>query len=159
MQSEGTGDDPVRQRLDALVERLRRDLEGVAEIKEQDDGWFWAVVVRPGQAGRLGFSWLCQGDSSGIVLGVDAGGVTWELDRSVGKLDLMEAIIDALLRGDATAVFASGRCELTVTLGDGAEEVQSNRDFPSGCLPLPGWARRGRRVDYEPYGLSAPSGS
>ncbi|MFJ9523766.1 hypothetical protein ACIRPK_36800 [Kitasatospora sp. NPDC101801] len=155
MQNEGTGGNPVRRRLETLVERLKRDLDGVAEIKQRDDGWFWDVVVRPGYAGPLGFSWLCQGDSADIVFGVDAGGVRWELGRSVEELDLMETIIDALLRGDATAVFASGRCEMTITLGNGSKEVQSNRDFPSGCLPLPGWSRWGRRVDYEPYGPSA----
>ncbi|MFD7989283.1 hypothetical protein ACFV4M_38720 [Kitasatospora indigofera] len=152
MQNEVTGGDPVRRRLDALVERLRRDLDGVAEIKERDDGWFFDVVVRPRYAGPLGFSWLCQGDSADIVLGVDAGGVRWELGPSAEELDLMEAIIDAVLSGDATAVFASGRCEVTVTLGDGSKEVQSNHDLPSGCLPLPGWSRWGRHVDYEPYG-------
>ncbi|WP_407915594.1 hypothetical protein [Kitasatospora sp. NE20-6] len=155
MQNEGTDGDPVRRRLNTLVGWLKQDLEGIAEIEQRDDGWFWDVVVRPGRAGPLGFSWLYQGDSADIVLGVDAGGVRWELGRSVEELDLMGAIIDALLTGDVTAVFAPGRCEVTVTLGDGSKEVQSSRDFPSGCLPLPGWSRWGRRVDYGPYCPSA----
>ncbi|MFJ3792667.1 hypothetical protein [Kitasatospora sp. NPDC090091] len=147
--------DPVRHRLNALVERLRQELDGVAEIKERDDGWFRDVAVRPERAGPLGFSWLVPGDSADIVLGVEAGGARWELGRSVEELDLMAALVDALLAGHATAVFAPGRCEVTVSLADGTKEVQSRRDLPSGCLPLPVWSRRGRGVDHEPYRPSA----
>ncbi|MCG6494096.1 hypothetical protein [Kitasatospora sp. A2-31] len=154
MPNEEVDGDPLRRRLTTMVERLRQELDGVAEIEERDDGWFWDVSVRPESAGPLGFSWLVPGDSADIVFAVEAGGVSWELGRSVEQVDLMAAMVDALLAGRATAVFGRGRCEVTVTLADGTEQVQSNRDLPTGCLPLPGWSRRGRRIDYEPYGPS-----
>ncbi|MFG2825075.1 hypothetical protein ACGFX4_37315 [Kitasatospora sp. NPDC048365] len=151
MQHDETDIDPVRRRLEALVERLRRDLDGVAEIEEKDDGWFWSVFVRPGHEGPLGFWWLAAGDPADIVLGVDAGHVRWELGGSEEDMVFVEEIVAALLRGDATAVFASGRCEVTVTLGDGSSEVETSHESPASLLPLPGWTRWGRRVDYVPY--------
>ncbi|MFD0345391.1 hypothetical protein ACFQ0M_03445 [Kitasatospora aburaviensis] len=151
MQHEESDGDPVRRRLDTLVERLRQDLDGVAGVEERDDGWFWDVAVRPERAGPLGFSWLVPGGSAGIVLGVDAGGVRWELGRSVEELDLMAAIVDALLAGDATAVFASGRCEVTVALADGSKECRA-----TAPLRLPAASRVVTLgATYEPYNPSA----
>lgn len=151
MQHDETDIDPVRRRLGALVGRLRRDFDGVAEVEEKDDGWFWSVHVRPAHAGPLGFWWLAAGDPADIVLGVDVGCVGRELGGSEEDVLFVEEIVDALLRGGATAVLAPGRCQVTLTLADGRREVESRHQVPSGCLPLPRWTRWGRRVDYAPY--------
>ncbi len=36
-------------------------------------------------------------------------------------------------------------------LADGSQERTSTGKGLRGCLPVPGWKRRARRVDYLPY--------
>jgi hypothetical protein len=90
----------------------------------------------------------------GAELMVHAGhnGGRWELDRSEEDVAFIEQTVRAVLAGRVVEIFAPGRSHVVITLADGTVHRETGYD---GCLaalvPLPGWKRFGRRVEYRAY--------
>ncbi len=89
----------------------------------------------------------------GESLQIEAGhvGGRWELDRTMEDVDFIEQVVRAVAAGRVVEVFGPGRSRVEVTFPDGTQAVETGGVSPRGCLPSPGWVRRGRRVNYAPY--------
>lgn len=119
----------------------------MADVRRDDPlPGLWVV---PARAGACDVCWFDFG-SGDIILEVGGGG-RWELSRTVEHAAFVEEIVDAVVAGRVVEVFAASRSSVTVTLSDGTVGRTTVNEGPIGCLPLPGWTRWGRRLQYMPY--------
>ncbi|TFV53405.1 hypothetical protein [Blastococcus sp. TF02A-35] len=140
--------------LVALEERLCVELSGVATVERGDflqgGGSYWEI--RPANPRSLVVHWLEWGGE--IILqagGYDLGG-RWELERTPGNVEFIEAVVRAVAAGRAVETKAVARSRVEVVLADGTVAQDTGYE---GCasvlLPLPGWTRWGRTTRYEAY--------
>ncbi len=107
----------------------------------------------------LGVSWTdffpveSPDSASAGALQVEAGhlGGLWELGRDAEDLAFLVDLVHSVVACRVVEVFGLARSRVEVTLSDGTVAVETGGVGPAGCLPVPGWVRRGRRVSYAPY--------
>lgn len=149
--------DRVSTRLNLFLDDLRTELDEAVSVGVGDrDGWR-AVDITPGRAGALAVSWTdfyLMGDGSpGDALQVEAGhqGGRWELGRDEEDLVFLIDLVRSVIAGRVVEVFGPARSRVEVTPSDGTRTVEVGARAPVGCLPVPGWMRLRRRVQYKPY--------
>lgn len=149
-------DDEVQRRLTLLREDVTRACAGLATVATSEASGMRFVDVAPIAPGALGFHWIEFRSESGSVeaLQVEAGhhGGRWELDATVEDVEFIWDVARAVIAGRVVETFGPGRSRVDVTLLNGELVRETGADAPRGCLPIPGWIRRGRTVAYEPYG-------
>ncbi len=138
--------DAIRQRLEALAEQMEQDLAGFAEVRRSEPHF---VELTPRNERAVGVIWFDTGDELQVETVGERGG-RWELGRTEADAAFVEEVVRAVVAGRVTEVFAPNRSAVTVTFADGSADTETGYG-PGGLLPLPGWRRRGRRVQYEPY--------
>ena len=80
------------------------------------------------------------------------GGAVFEgLPRDLGGVDLVEAIVDAVVDGRVRELVGAGRSRVEVTMADGVVTHVTTYSGWHGLLPAPGWRRTARVVDHFPY--------
>lgn len=144
--------DEIGERLVRLADELRRELGDRAIVTSDDEhpehhAVAWEVV--PVNPESLSVHWMDFGKSLQIEAGHVGG--RWELDRTMEDVDFIDRIVHAVADGMVVEVFGPGRSRVEVAFPDGTQTVEIGGVAPKGCLPVPGWARRGRRVNYAPY--------
>lgn len=73
----------------------------------------------------------------------------WELPRNLDAVKRIEDTVDAVVAGRVVQLFRWGRSSTVVTFSDGQSETSTwYRGLP---IPLPGWRRFARRVNYLPW--------
>ncbi len=107
-----------------------------------------SVAITPPK-GACPLYWIDMGDE--LIFGAGEGDCRWELDKATPDLEFIQLVADAVVAGRVWEVFGPARSRLTVHLPDGTKERTSQASAPRGCLPIPGWARRGRQLAYRPY--------
>ena len=149
--------DQATARLNLFIAELRSELGEAVLIQVHDrDGWR-AVDLTPTRTGALAVWWtdfyLTGDGSTGDFLLVQAGhqGGRWELGRDEDDLSFMADLVRSVIAGRVVEVFGPSRSRVEVTLSDGTTTVEIGAQAPVGCLPVPGWMRHGRRVQYTPY--------
>jgi hypothetical protein len=135
--------------LSELAERIACAFP-LAAVEEQRNVGITSVTPPPG---ACPLSWLDWGDE--ISFGVGTGAGAWELSPTAEDLRFMQDVIDAVVVGNVSEVFARGRSQVTVRLKSGSPAVTTASVAPLGCLPMPFWTRRGRRVHYLGYAEDA----
>ena len=90
---------------------------------------------------------------TGQAFQLEAGneGGRWEVERSSEQLAFLEELARSVVAGRVVETLGPGRSRVEVTLADGTTEIETGYSAPRGCLPVPGWVRRGRRVEYTPW--------
>ncbi|MBC7597300.1 MAG: hypothetical protein H7288_25835 [Kineosporiaceae bacterium] len=142
--------DPVGARLVALVNALTSELGTRASVSVQEEpNTPRQVDVIPRTDSALPVGWIELG--SELILQAGHHGGRWELKRELEQMDFLEDVVRSVIDGRVTEVFAPGRSRVEVTLRDGSVVAEAGYATLRGCLPLPGWVRRGRRVHYAPY--------
>lgn len=143
-------DDELSIQLREFVERLAHELSAVANLEATDyvEGRVHGYSLWPAASGALPLHFT---DMTGYALQLEAGseGGRWELERSQEQLAFLEELARSVVAGRVVETFAPGRSRVEVTLTDGMPAVETGYS-PRGCLPVPGWVRRGRRVHYSP---------
>lgn len=125
---------------------MERDLAEVAEVRRTDPH---LVELAPRNERSVGVVWFDTGDELQVETLGDRGG-RWELDRTEADAEFLEGVVRAAVAGRVTEVFGPKRSAVTVTFEDGTTDTEVGYG-PGAWLPSPGWRRRGRRVQYEPY--------
>ena len=152
-------DDEFSAQLRGLAERLASELGASVEFEAEDysEGRVHAYTLRPVVPGALPIYFT---DMTGQALQLDAGseGGRWEVERSSEQLAFLEELARSVVAGRVVETFGPGRSRVEVTLADGTTRIETGYSAPRGCLPVPGWVRRGRRVQYTPW-LSGIEGS
>ena len=146
--------DAVSALLDGLEDRLRAELAHLASVVRgqfldaQGTSWW----VQPFHPRSVPVCWFALGDEVVLQAGQLNRGGRWELARTPGDVDFVEAVVRAAVAGKVVESSALARSQVVVTLEDG--RVVSEAGY-EGCLsvliPLPGWRRWGKVVHYEPY--------
>ncbi len=139
--------DQVARFLDAYEADLAERLTVVAKVFRDDYG---GVHLNPTSAAAIHSGWLEHYDE--LLLWVSDGG-RWELPRDMESARFVLEVTEAVIGGRVTEVFGPGRSAVTVVLGS-TSVSSSVGQAPRGCLPVPGWTRWGRRVEYAPYPIS-----
>ncbi|MEV0283935.1 MULTISPECIES: hypothetical protein [unclassified Kribbella] len=149
--------DSISTRLTLFLDDLTSELgDAVSITVENRDGWR-AVDLLPRRERALALSWTDfyqAGDGSpGDALQVEAGhqGGRWELGRDEDDLLFLFDLVRSVIAGRVIEVFGPARSRVEVTLSEGTRTVEIGALAPIGCLPVPGWIRLGRRVEYAPY--------
>lgn len=139
------------RRLDRFAEELEQALGDAAGVERTElpavDG---GVEITPVNPEALGVSWVNFGTEVVLQTRGKYGG-RWELGVSDPDLDLLEAIVLAVVDGRVEEVRGWHRSRVAVTLGDGRRLIETGALAPLGCLLLPFWKRWGTRVQYAPY--------
>jgi hypothetical protein len=153
--------DQIAARLDLFVDELRTELGDAASIEVEDHEGWRSVDLMPTRAGALPVSWedffptrSADGLRDAGALQVESPGHPggrWELNRDQDDLLFLMDYVRSVVAGRVVEVFGPDRSRVEVTLSDGTTVVETGGRAPVGCLPLPGWVRRGRRVQYAPY--------
>lgn len=148
--------DAVRQRLEALATEMRARFGGAVTVRRMgghpDDGDGLDVGMRPSTEGALALSWFDTGEYLQVETGGGPAG-RWEMERTDEDAAYLEDIVRSVVAGRVVEVLGSAnRSHITVTLSDGTEEVSTGYAPGPGCLPWPGWKRKGRRVQYQAWG-------
>ncbi|MGW1341881.1 hypothetical protein ACWCOV_12605 [Kribbella sp. NPDC002412] len=149
--------DPISTRLGSFLDDLRSELGDAASIAVEDRDGRRAVDLLPRRERALAVSWtdfyLAGDGSPGDALQVEAGhqGGRWELGRDEDAALLLIDLVRSVIAGRVSEVFGPARSRVEVTLSDGTRKVEIGARAPVGCLPIPGWMRLGRRVNYAPY--------
>ncbi len=133
-------------RLARLADRIE-ELFGTAVVVDRsaDDA---SVDLVPRQ-GACRLYWVELGD--GLVLGVGSRDCRWELGRGDEDLAFIEAVVEAVAAGRVWEFVGPDRAQVTVRLADGSQDRTTTGTGLRGWLPVPGWKRRARRVDYLPF--------
>ncbi len=148
--------DAVRQRLQALVSEMQARFGNAVTVRRvgghPDDADGLDVEMTPSTEGALALSWFDTGEYLQVKTGGGPAG-RWEMERTDEDAAYLEDIVRSVVAGRVVEVLGSAnRSHITVTLSDGTEEVATGYAVGPGCLPRPGWKRKGRRVQYQPWG-------
>jgi hypothetical protein len=141
-------DDEVATRLATLVARMqgcygdsavtREPLERIAGVRTR---------ISPPNAASCHVTWIEMSDSE-LILTVAVMG-RWELPRNLDGVKQIEDTVEAVAAGRVVQLFRWGRDSTVVTFSDGHSEISTwYRGLP---IPLPGWQRFARRVNYLPW--------
>ena len=142
--------DELGRRLEALAARIERDYSAVASVSRDNfsNGRIRSVQVSPRSALSVPFGWCDMQDDLQVDVGSLGHGGRWELGRTPADVSFIEDVVQAALDGRVEEIAGPRRSRVEVTLSSGELAVETGYD---GCLPVPGWVRRGRRVQYAPY--------
>lgn len=145
--------DAIAQRLSALADRVEAEVGAAVEVRRglYEQGHIVAVDLFPSRESAVRVGWLDMGDDCMVSVGSTGLGGRWELDRTPAEVDFIEEVVWAVVAGAVTEIFGPGRSRVDVRLADGSTVSETGADPPRGCLPLPGWIKRGRRINYAPY--------
>ena len=145
----------VTARLAELAARYRRELAGVAAVVEEsaEELGGMTVDVVPDRAGSVRMNWIDFGDAGDVQVQVEGeGGAVFEgLPRDLAGVDIVEAIVDAVVDGRVKELVGAGRSRVEVTLAGGVVTHVTTYSGWHWLLPAPGWRRTARVVDYLPY--------
>ncbi len=140
--------DAVRQRLEALAEQMEREVGEFADINRREPH---LVELVPHNQRAVGVLWFDPGDELQVETLGERGG-RWELGREDADVAFVEEVVRAVVEGRISEVFGPNRSTVTVTLSDGSTDRETvYGPGVRGLLPRPGWRRRGRTLQYEPY--------
>jgi len=144
--------DELGSRLESLADRLEKNYAGFCQVERQvsDEPGIRSVWITPTNTAASPMGWEDLGSQLQVYAGSGEGGC-WELDRNVEVVDALEEFVLAVADGRVAEVFGPGRSRVEVVMTDGETAVETGYRAPVGCLPVPGWARRGRRVRYQSY--------
>lgn len=143
-------DDEVARRLTGLVATLRNRYGDSVVTKDSIDSLGLETTrLVPPVVGSCHASWI-EIDSSQLILVVGVVG-RWEMSRDQIAVKRIEDIIDAVIRGRVVRLFGFGRTTVIASLDDGRTEASTKYDWLP--IPLPGWQRIARRLNYTPYDL------
>jgi len=143
--------DQVTMALAALESDLRARLGDAATVERDRSPGFRGhlVSVTPRRDGALSVSWIeAPGE---VILQAGVYGGRWELDHSTPSTEFVRQVLDAAIAGRIVEVFSLSRSEVTVTLADGSTATEAGSEGLRGLIPIPGWKRRGRRVEYKSF--------
>jgi hypothetical protein len=141
------GDDDIARSLRDLAQQYALRLEATAAV-ERVYGAGDGVRFRPVRAGAAEVGWTDFGDELVVFAGRRG---RWSFTRRAGDVESVRLICEAVVTGSAYEVTAPARALVAVERPDGR---RTHLVSGTGCLrylPLPGWTRWGRRVDYAPY--------
>ena len=130
----------------ALVDQIEATFGDLVEVRRGER--LPEVSIEPTREGACWVWWIELCDE--VVLQVSDGG-RWELQRTVKDVELLERIVESVAAGRVVEVIGPARSSVTVTFDDGSTEKSDVGQGLKGCLPLPGWPRWGRKVQYLPY--------
>lgn len=143
--------------VDAVCQRLDR-LAGDLAVAWPDDvevhrGATLDVELRPRRAATLPLCWFDDGESLQVETLGGPGG-RWELDRTEADAVFLEDLVRSVVAGRVVEVFGGrDRSRVVITLSDGSTATETGYAAgPRSLVPRPGWRRRGKRVQYAPYG-------
>jgi hypothetical protein len=140
----------VTARLRAIEDRVSALGSVVAVTHEPFDEFEGHVVSAvPANPRSLAFSWIWMGD---VVFQAGRHGGRWELEPTAADLQFLDDVVAAVVAGRVVETFGAKRSAVAFTLADGnvAREVGYEVGL-AALIPLPGWRRWGRRIQYEPY--------
>ncbi|GAB3217094.1 hypothetical protein GCM10027586_10500 [Kineococcus gypseus] len=133
-------------RLARLADHVEERFGAAVEVgRSADDA---SVDFTPRQ-GACPLHWTQFGDE--LILGIGSRSCRWELGTGDDDLAFIEVVVEAVAAGRVFELFGPARWQVTVRLADGSRARTSSGMGLRGCLPVPGWTRRARRVDYLPY--------
>lgn len=144
--------DELGSRLETLADRLEADYAGLCEVQRKtwDQHGIRSVWVTPTSSAATRTGWDDMGDQLQVYAGNGDGG-RWELDRTGEDVNFVEEVVLGVVEGRVAETFGPGRSRVEVLLSSGETAIETGATAPAGCLPLPGWVRRGRRVQYKAY--------
>jgi len=152
---------PVDQRavtvwLAELADRYRRELSGVAEVSVRfiDELGATATTLVPERAGAVGVNWVDFGSDGDLQVQVESeggGGIFEDLARDLEGVGDVEAIADAVVEGRVRELLGAGRSRVEVIESDGSVTAETAHSLWRGLLPVPGWRRSARIINYLPY--------
>lgn len=147
--------DVVRRRLEALASEMQERFGDAVEVHRSGGplpatgGLF--VEMTPPSDGPLAVWWFDDLDGLQLETGGGPGG-RWELSRTEEGAGHLEDLVRSIVAGRAVEVLGpDDRSQMTVTLADGTKDSQTGYVGLAGLRPRPGWKRKGRRVEYEPW--------
>jgi hypothetical protein len=149
---QGSWKDDLGSRLERLADRLEAEYgkHCLVERTLTGGGGIRSVWVKPTNPDASPTGWFDFGGELQVYAGRGSGG-RWELERTPANVDFIEQIVVSVVDGRASEVFGPSRSRVEVDLPDGSTAVETGATALVGCLPIPGWMRRGRRVRYQPY--------
>ena len=133
-------------RLAAVADGIEARFGAAVHVDRRTDSA--SVTITPPD-GACPLHWIDVGDE--LIFGAGEEHCRWELGKETADLDFIEAVVEAVVAGRVWEVFGPARSQLTVHLLDGTEARAGQASGARGCLPVPGWAHRGRRLAYRPY--------
>jgi hypothetical protein len=144
--------DELGSRLEALADRLENDYAGLCQVDRRtwEEHGIRSVWVTPTNTSASPTGWDDLGGALQVYAGSGNGG-RWELDRSAEDAAFLEEVVLGVAEGRVSEVFGPGRSRVEVVMTNGETAVETGAMAPAGCLPVPGWVRRGRRVQYQSY--------
>ena len=158
----GVVTDQVAAALAALESDVRARLGHASSVeRDQEPGFLGQLVsIVRRREGALSVTWIeLLGE---LILGAGTYGGRWELDRSLASAELIRQVLDAAIAGRIVEILSLQRSKIIVTLANGSTLEETGSEGLLGIIPIPGWERRGRRVEYKPSlgcqrGGSAPA--
>lgn len=139
-------DEPVDE-IDSALADLESELATIADVdREAQMPGFFIVRVTPRNPQARSIIWTCLG--SEIILEAGTFGGRWELQRTQADIRFMTRVVRSVVAGRVRETFGRRRSQVEVTLDDGTTVSETGYEF---FVPIPGWKRRGRTVEYESY--------
>jgi len=130
--------------VDAASLALETELSPVADVdRETLENGIVVVEVTPRNPDALAVTWIHLG--SEIVFQAGRHGGRWELARTSEDVAFMRRLVQGIVAGRVRETFGPRRSQVQVTLSDGTTVTETGQ---MGCLPIPGWKRRGSTVEY-----------
>ena len=137
-------------RLARLADDLEAQLGDSATVEREANGpGLSGATVTPRRLDALSVTWLDFGDALQIEAGHNGG--RWELGRDSEDVDFLESVAHSVVAGRVVEVVGPSRSRVEVTLADGSKTTETGHRGLDGCLPRPGWIKRGRHIHYSPY--------
>jgi hypothetical protein len=139
----------------SLMERYAAELEGRADlhvVTDAEDERF-DLVPRNEHAAPVTVEHCPTLDAEGVSIGFVAGALipVHSTPDWPGWISWMDGAIAAVVAGRVVVREGPGRRQIEISMPDGGTYAPNEGDFPLGCLTLPGWRRRARVVQFEPY--------
>ncbi|GLY33876.1 hypothetical protein [Kineosporia sp. NBRC 101731] len=133
------------------IEDLVSDLGSVVTMTHQQFGPAGGHMVSaiPANPRSLAFSWIWTDE---VVFEAGREGGRWELEPTAADLEFLGDLVAAVVAGRVVETFAASRSTVAFALSSGG--IVRETGYGGGLvslIPLPGWRRWGRRIQYEPY--------
>lgn len=152
--------DPVSDRLEALAAQMKDRFGDAVQVRRTGGGGRrdghgavgLDVEMTAPSKDALSVCWFDTGNALQVQVGCGPGG-RWELGRSPADVNFLQDVVASVVAGRVEQVSgpAHNRSRVSVTLADGTQAHETGYTGPSGCLPRPGWKRRGHRVSYQAW--------
>jgi hypothetical protein len=141
----------VRARLTDLANQIADELGNHVTVSRDSDGPFLeATRFVPTNPAALPVTWVDFGNQLDVWAGHNGG--WWEdVGRDHEAVDFVEDLTRAVIAGRVVEAYGPQRSRVEVTLRDGTVRHETGYEGLRGLIPVPGWRRRAKRVQYEPY--------